>query len=60
MVSGNHKIKGPYLPIGETDWMCVTCDTYAVLKDLSRMGASNIRKDELYCPNDPRKEVAND
>lgn len=41
------KIVGPYMPAGFHEWTCVTHDEPAVLRDPSRWGANNLRRDDF-------------
>lgn len=51
---GEHYIRGPKgFHIGDIDWMCIECDVPAVLKDQSRYGALDLRREDFICPNEP-------
>jgi hypothetical protein len=44
------RIIGPYYPIGLIDWECATHEVCAVLRDPSRYGADNLRREDFRCP----------
>lgn len=43
------EIVGPYLPVGDTDWTCRAHGDRVHLKDPSRAGAPDLRREEFYC-----------
>lgn len=44
-----HTIKGPYYPIGETEWTC-SCGLVAELIDPSKYGSRVFRREDFRCP----------
>lgn len=43
-------IAGPYLPAGDVDWECRTHKVDAVLRDTTRAGAPDLRREDFTCP----------
>lgn len=46
-------IVGPYLPVGDVDWMCDNHKVPAVLAHKERFGAKDLRREDFVCPVDP-------
>lgn len=44
------RVVGPYLPEGEVDWRCRMHSTPVVLRDPSRYGSSDLRREDFRCP----------
>lgn len=44
-----HKIRGPYLPVGETEWTC-SCGALAELRDPKKFGAETFSREDFFCP----------
>lgn len=42
-------IVGPYYPVGDVDWVCRTHQVDVTLRDPSRAGAHDLRRDEFVC-----------
>lgn len=49
----NCHIVGPYLPVGDIDWMCDNHKVPAVLAHKERFGAKDLRREDFVCPVDP-------
>ena len=43
-------IVGPYYPVGDVDWRCITHQVDAVLRDPARYGGRDHRREEFRCP----------
>jgi len=47
---GKCGITGPYYEVGDVDWECRFHGVMAELRDPSRWGALNLRREDFYCP----------
>jgi hypothetical protein len=43
-------IVGPYLPTGDTEWICQTHQVEAVLIDPAKHGTGQIKRTDMRCP----------
>lgn len=43
-------IRGPYLPVGDTDWECRTHKVLAELRDPDNYPGPPARRMDVYCP----------
>ena len=51
-MSGECHITGPYYPVGDVDWECRKHGEIALLRDPTRYGASDLRREDFVCPQD--------
>ena len=51
------RFKGPYYPVGDVDWVCVTHNVLLELRDPAAWGLCNIGRADLYCPKAGLHEV---